>query len=85
MVRQRSAVELMTALTVAVLVANCASVATQTTPTFWLRSAPPPSPIPADVQQRAVLYPHGGTPDWASAYGRLERAAFQLKTFRPNL
>jgi hypothetical protein len=75
----------MTALTVAVLVADCASVATQTTPTFWLRSAPPLSPIPADVQQRAVLYPHGGTPDWSNAYGRLEGAAFQFKTFRPNL
>ena len=41
--------------------------------------------IPADVQQMAVLYPRGGTPEWSSAYGRLEGAAFQLKTFRPNL
>ena len=85
MARQNSTVQLMRVLTMAVLVSSCASAATQTTPTFGLRSTPPASPIPADVQQMAVLYPRGETPDWSSAYGRLERAAFQLKTFRPNL
>jgi hypothetical protein len=83
MARQRSAIKLMTVLTMAVLLASCASTTTQTIPTF--RSAPPASPIPADVQQMAILYPRGGTPDWSNAYGRLEGAAFQLKTFRPHL
>ena len=83
MARQRSAIKLMTVLTMAILLASCASTTTQTTPTF--RSTPPASPIPADVQQMAILYPRGGTPDWSNAYGRLEGAAFQLKTFRPHL
>jgi len=69
----------------AVLVTSCASATTQTTPTFGFRSMPPMLPIPADVQRVAVLYPRGGTPEWSSAYGRLEGAAFQLKTFRPDL
>ena len=85
MARQHSTVQLMSVLTMAVLVSSCASAATQMTPTFGLRSMPSASPIPADVQQMAVLYPRGGTSDWSSAYGRLEGAAFQLKTFRPNL
>jgi hypothetical protein len=33
----------------------------------------------------AVLYPCGGTPAWTNAYGHLEGAAFQFKTFRQNL
>jgi hypothetical protein len=41
--------------------------------------------IPSDIRQMAVLYPRGGTADWTSAYGRLEAAAFQIKSFRPNL
>lgn len=69
----------------AVLVASCASATTQTTPTFGFRSTPPVLPIPADVQRVVVLYPRGGTPEWSSAYGRLEGAAFQLKNFRPYL
>jgi hypothetical protein len=42
-------------------------------------------PIPAGVQRMVVVYPRGGSPEWSSAYSRLEEAAFQLKTFRPNL
>jgi hypothetical protein len=83
MARQRSAIELMTVLTMAVLVVSCANPAMQTTTKF--RSMSPVSAIPADVQRMAVLYPHGGTPDWSNAYDRLEGAAFQLKAFRPNL
>ena len=78
-------VELMSVLTMAILVSSCAHAATRTTPTFGLHSLPSVLQIPADVQQLAVLYPRGGTSDWSSAYGRLEGAAFQLKTFRPNL
>lgn len=85
MVGRGSTVQMVGILTMTVLVAGCANAATRTAPTFSLRSMPPVSPIPADVQQMAVLYPRGGTPDWSSAYGRLEGAAFQLKTFRPNL
>ena len=69
----------------AVLVASCASATTQTTPTVGFRSTPPVLSIPADVQRMVVLYPRGGTPEWSSAYGRLEGAAFQLKNFRPDL
>lgn len=65
--------------------AACASVTTQTTPTFDFRSTSRVLPIPADVQRIAVLYPRGGAPEWSCAYIRLEGAAFQLKTFRPNL
>lgn len=83
MARQCSTVQQMALLTMAVLVTSCASATTQTTPTF--RSVPLMLPIPVDVQHMAVLYPRGGTPDWSSAYGRLEGAAFQLKAFRPNL
>ena len=85
MARQSSAVQLMSVLTMAILIASCASATTQTTPTFGFRSTPPVLPIPADVQRVAVLYPRGGAPEWSSAYGRLEGAAFQLKTFRPDL
>lgn len=85
MARRSSAVQVMGILTMAVLVASCASATTQMTPTFGFHSMPPVLPIPADVQRVAVLYPRGGTPEWSSAYGRLEGAAFQLKTFRPNL
>jgi hypothetical protein len=85
MTRQNSMVQLVSVFTMAILVASCATAATQTVPTFGLRSMPSASPIPADVQQMAVLYPRGGTSDWSSAYGRLDGAAFQLKTFRPNL
>jgi len=75
----------MTILTMAILVASCANATTQMPPTSWLRSGASVLPIPADVQQLAVLYPRGGAPDWSNAYGRLEGAAFQLKTLRPNL
>lgn len=85
MARRSSTVELMTILMMALFVASCASASTQTTPTFRFHSSPPVLPIPADVKQMAVLYPHGGIPEWSSAYGRLEGAAFQLKIFRPNL
>jgi hypothetical protein len=83
MARRGVTIQLMAILPVAILMVSCASTATQTTLTF--RSALLMLPIPADVQQMAVLYPRGGTPDWSNAYGRLEGAAFQLKTFRPNL
>ena len=33
-------------------------------------------PIPADVQRIVVLYPRGGTPEWSSAYSRLEGQHF---------
>ena len=85
MARRCSPVQLMGILTIAVLMASCPSVTTQTTPTFSFRSTPRVLPIPADVQRMAVLYPRGGPPEWSSAYSRLEGAAFQLKTFRPNL
>lgn len=85
MARRGSAIRVMGILTMAVLMASCSSVTTQTPPTFGFRSDPQVLPIPADVQQMAVLYPRGGTPDWSNAYGRLEGEAFQLKTFRPNL
>lgn len=83
--RRSLAVQLMRILTMAVLVGSCTNASTQTTPTLSYRSTSPVPPIPTDVQQMAVLYPRGGTPEWSSAYGRLEGAAFQLKTFRPNL
>ena len=85
MARRGSAIRVMGILTMAVLMASCSSVATQTPPTYYFRSTPPVLPIPADVQRVAVLYPRGGTTEWSSAYGRLEGAAFQLKTFRPDL
>ncbi len=85
MARRGVVVRMMTVLTVATLVASCANATSQTPSTSWLRSENPVLPIPADVQQMAVLYPRGGTPDWSNAYGRLEGAAFQLKTFRPHL
>ena len=85
MARRSSAIQLMKLLTMTVLVASCANAAPQTTPTFDFHSTPPVVPIPADVRHMAVLYPRGGTPERSSAYGRLEGAAFHLKTFRPNL
>ena len=85
MARLTATALLMKLLTVAVLISSCSALPTQTTPTFGLRTIPPALPIPADVQQLAVLYPRGGTPDWSNAYGRLEGAAFQLKLFRPTL
>ena len=85
MARRGSAIRVMGILTTAVLMASCSSVTTQTPPTFGFRSDPPVLPIPAGVQRMAVLYPRGGNPEWSSAYSRLEEAAFQLKTLRPNL
>ena len=69
----------------AILVASCANATTQTTPPFGFHSIPPVVPIPSDVRRMAVLYPRGETPERSSAYGRLEGAAFHLKTFRPTL
>ena len=85
MMRRNSAVQLMRVLTMAVLVASCANATTQTTPPFGFRATPPVVPIPVDVRRMAVLYPRGETPERSSAYGRLEGAAFLLKTFRPTL
>ncbi len=85
MARRSSAIEMMAIVTAAVLVVSCANATKQTAPELWSRAEPSLLPIPADVQQMAVLYPRGGTSEWSSAYGRLEEAAFQLKTFRPNL
>jgi hypothetical protein len=75
----------MIVLTVAALAASCVNAAKQMPPTFSFHPTPLVLPIPADVQRVAVLYPRGAHPDWSNAYGRLEGAAFQLKTFRPNL
>jgi len=85
MAKRGSVVQLMTILTMAILVANCANATKQMPPTFSFHPTPLMLPIPADVQRVAVLYPREAHPDWSSAYGRLEGAAFQLKTFRPNL
>ncbi|HSF68349.1 MAG TPA: hypothetical protein VLA67_13085 [Nitrospiraceae bacterium] len=85
MARRSLAIELMAIVATAVLAISCANAAKLTAPGLWSRSEPSVLPIPADVLQMAVLYPRGGTSDWSSAYGRLEEAAFQLKTFRPNL
>jgi len=85
MARRGSAVQMVGTLTMAILVASCSNVTTQTPPTFGFRSASPVLPIPAGVQRMVVLYPRGGSPEWSSAYSRLEGAAFRLKTFRPNL
>lgn len=85
MMRQGSTVQMAGILTMVALMASCSSGTRQTSPTFGLRATSPVLPIPADVRQMAVLYPRGGTPEWSSAYGRLEGAAFQLKAFRPNL
>lgn len=85
MARHGLTVQMVGLLTMAVLMASCSNVTTQTPPTLGFHSASPLLPIPADVQRIVVLYPHGGTPEWSSAYSRLEGAAFQLKTFRPNL
>lgn len=85
MVRRGSAVILGRVAMVALVIAGCSS-------------SPPPSPaidgfnssfavftIPPDVQRLAVLYPRGANSEWASAYSRLEGAAFQLKAHRPTL
>jgi len=85
MARQGSAVQMVGTLTMAILVASCSNVTMQTPPTLGFRPASPVLPIPAGVQRMVVLYPRGGSPEWSSAYSRLEGAAFQLKTFRPNL
>jgi hypothetical protein len=84
--RKHSSVsQLVIILTMAVLVASCTVPTVKTPSISSVRLAPPVLPIPADVQRVAVLYPRGETPDWASAYGRLEEAAFQLKASRPDL
>jgi hypothetical protein len=85
MARRDVAIQLMTVATVALLMASCANTFSQTESAVSSRSEPSVLPIPFDVQQMAVLYPRGETPDWSNAYSRLEEAAFQLKTFRPNL
>jgi hypothetical protein len=72
MARQGIGVQLMTIFTVAILVASCANATTQMPPASWPRSGASVLPIPADVQQMAVLYPRGGAADWSNAYGRLE-------------
>jgi hypothetical protein len=83
MARRSSAAGLIATLAMASFVVSCTHTTIQTTPI--LRTTLPVLPIPADVQQIAVLYPRGRASDWSSAYGRLEGAAFQLKTFRPSL
>lgn len=85
MARQGSTVRTVSILTMAVLMAGCSHVTTQTPPTLGVHSASQLLPIPADVQRMVILYPRGETPEWSSAYSRLEGAAFQFKTFRPNL
>jgi hypothetical protein len=85
MARRGSTVQMVGILTMAALMASCSSVTTPTPVTLGFRSASPLLPIPADVHRMVVLYPRGEAPEWSSAYSRLEGAAFQLKTFRPNL
>lgn len=85
MVKRGSVVQLVTIITMAIFVANCANASKQMPPTFAFHPTPLVFTIPADVQRVAVLYPREAHPDWSNAYGRLEGAAFQLKTFRPNL
>lgn len=72
MTKRGSVVQLVTILTMAILVANCATAAKQMPPTFSFHPTPLMLPIPADVQRVAVLYPREAHPDWSSAYGRLE-------------
>lgn len=83
--RHSSVFQLVNILAVAVLATSCTAPATQTTPTSSFHPTSQTLPIPADVQRVAVLYPRGESPDWASAYGRLEEAAFELKLSRPDL
>jgi hypothetical protein len=85
MAKRGSVILLMTILTMAILGANCANATKEMPPTINFHPTPLMLPIPADVQRVAVLYPREAHPDWSSAYGRLEGAAFQLKTFHPNL
>lgn len=85
MARRLAVLQVMPILAMAVLMASCSAVTTQAFPRLDLRSAPAVLPIPVDVQRMAVLFPRGGNPEWSSAYTRLEGAAFQLKTSRPNL
>ncbi len=85
MARRCSPVQLMGVLTIAVLMASCASVTPQTTPKLSFHFTPREVLIPADVQRIAVLYPRGGAPEWSSAYNRLEGATFRLKALRQNL
>lgn len=85
MTRCTSVIQLVNILTMAVLAAGCTAPTTQMTSTSSFRDTSPMLPIPADVQRVAVLYPRSESPDWASAYGRLEEAAFELKLSRPEL
>ena len=85
MARQGLTVQMVGLLTMAVLMASCSNVTTQTPPTLGFHSASPLLPIPTTVQRIVVLYPRGEAPEWSSAYSRLEGAAFQLRAFRPNL
>jgi hypothetical protein len=85
MASRGSTVQMMGILSMVVLMASCSNVTTQTPPMLGFRSASPLLPIPANVQRMVVLYPRGETPEWSSAYSRLEGAAFQLRAFRPHL
>src|SRR5262245_34428054 len=85
MLRRGSVVQTVGILSIAVLMASCSNVTTQTPPVLGFHSAPPMLPIPTNVQRMVVLYPRGEAPEWSSAYRRLEGAAFQLRAFRPNL
>ena len=85
MARRGSTVQMVGILSMAVLIASCSNVTTQTPPMLGFRSASRLLPIPTTVQRIVVLYPRGEAPEWSSAYSRLEGAAFQLRAFRPNL
>ena len=67
MVTRGSVVQLMTILTMAVLVANCANVTKEMPPITSFHPTPLMLPIPADVQRVAVLYPREAHPDKTSA------------------
>ena len=67
MTKRGSVVLLMTILTMAVLVANCANATKHMPPTISFHPTLLMLPIPADVQRVAVLYPREAHPDRTSA------------------
>ena len=67
MAKRGSVVLLMTILTMAVLMANCANATKHMPPTISFHPTPLMLPIPADVQRVAVLYPREAHPVRTSA------------------
>jgi len=85
MVRRGSAVILGRVAMVALMIAGCSSSPPPSRAIDEFNSSFAVFTIPPDVQRLAVLYPRGANSEWASAYSRLEGAAFQLKAHRPTL